>query len=257
MTAPLPHLIDSHCHLDMLSMGAEEALVEAHEAGVAAVVAVGIDVPSSAAAVEQARRYEGVYATVGLHPHYAATCDDGALEELRRLAVAREVVAVGETGLDYYRGLSPRDAQRRVFVSQIALARQTGRTLVVHTREAAPETFALLSEHAAGLRVVLHCFSAPSYVDDCNSRGYYVSFAGNLTYKNAADLREAAGRVEEELLLVETDAPFLSPVPRRGKDNSPAWVRLTAAKLAEVRGWTVAKAAGVTTRNARRAFGLG
>jgi TatD DNase family protein len=257
VTAPFAGLVDSHCHLDLLPVGVDEALAEARAAGVGAVVAVGIDVASSSRAVETAHRHADVYATVGLHPHDAAAFDDRVLDDLERLASSPEVVAIGETGLDFYRERSPREAQRRAFLWQVELARTTGKTLVVHTREAAPETFSLLAEHAEGLRVVLHCFSAVAYAGECNARGYFVSFAGNLTYKNAADLREAARFVREDLLLVETDAPFLAPVPRRGKDNVPAWVTYTAALLGELRGWSSQKTAAVTTANARRAFGLG
>lgn len=257
MTAPAEGLVDSHCHLDLLSVGVQEALDQAREAGVATVVTVGIDVASSARAVDLAHRHEDVYATVGLHPHDASTFDARVLDELERLARSSTVVAIGETGLDFYRDRSPRDAQQRAFLWQVELARETGKTLVVHMREAAPDTFALLAEHAEGLRVVLHCFSAASYVGECNARGYFVSFAGNLTYKNAGELREAARFVREELVLVETDAPFLAPVPKRGKDNVPAWVTFTAAQLGVLRGWSVEMTAAVTTQNARRAFGLG
>jgi TatD DNase family protein len=258
MSAPAAAgLVDSHCHLDLLPAGADVALAEAREAGVGTVVAVGIDVASSSRAVDLARRHDGVYATVGLHPHDASALDDRLLAELERLASSPRVVAIGETGLDFYRDRSPRDAQRRAFLRQVELARATDKTLVVHTRDAAPDTFALLSEHAGGLRVVLHCFSAASYVEECNLRGYYVSFAGNLTYKNAGDLREAARLVREELVLVETDAPFLAPVPKRGKDNVPAWVTFTAAQLGELRGWSAEETASITTANARRSFGLG
>jgi TatD DNase family protein len=258
MSAPVAAgLVDSHCHLDLLSMGVDGALAEAREVGVGEVVAVGIDVASSSRAVDLARRHDGVHATVGLHPHDASTFDGRLRGELERLASSPKVVGIGETGLDFYRARSPRDAQRRAFLEQMELAREMGKTLVVHMREAAAETFALLAEHADGLRVVLHCFSAASYAEECNARGYFVSFAGNLTYKNAGDLREAARLVGEELVLVETDAPFLAPVPKRGKSNVPAWVTFTAARLGELRGWSAEKTAAVTTRNARLAFGLG
>jgi TatD DNase family protein len=250
-------LVDSHCHLDLLAEGADAALAMARAGGVDTVVAVGIDVASSSRALDLALRYDSVYATVGLHPHDASSFDDRVLDELENLASSPRVVAIGETGLDYYRDRSPRDAQQRAFLWQVELARATGKTLVVHMREAAPDVFALLSEHAEGLRVVLHCFSAAAYVGECNARGYYVSFAGNLTYKNAGDLGEAARFVREELVLIETDAPFLAPVPMRGRNNVPAWLTFTAARLGELRGWSTEKTASVTSRNARRAFGLG
>ncbi len=253
-------LIDSHCHVEMLDHP-DGALAAAATAGVGTVVSVGIDLTTSRRAVALAERRAGgawpkVAATVGLHPHDATRLDDPLLAELEKLAGRPGVVAIGECGLDFYRDLSPRDAQRRAFVAQIDLARRVGLPLVVHTREAGDETMELLARHAAGLTVVMHCFSLPEHVEECDARGYYASFAGNLTYKNAGDLRAAAARVREDLLMVETDAPFLTPAPYRGKPNSPARVALTAAVLAEVRGTSLAHVAAATTANARRAFGL-
>ena len=232
------------------------ALAAARTVGVAAVVTIGIDLPTSRRAVELSAELPGVYATVGVHPHDAGTWDETVLAELERLAAAPRVVAVGECGLDYYRDLSPREVQRRAFLAQIALARRLALPLVVHVRDAGDEAMALLQEHAAGLTVVMHCFSLPEYVDECSARGYYASFAGNVTYKNAGALREAAARVRADRLLVETDAPFLAPVPYRGKENSPALVTLTAAVLAEARGCNVEELAATTTANAGRVFGL-
>ena len=248
-------LIDSHCHLEMLD-DAGWAVEEAHKAGVETVVSIGIDVPSSRLAVGFAERFEGVYATVGLHPHDAGRLDDALLGELEELAAHARVVAVGECGLDFYRDLSPRDAQRRAFSAQIELARRAGLPLVVHVREAGDEAMAQLADEACDLTVVMHCFSLPQQVDECNARGYYASFAGNVTYKNSADLRAAAARVREDRLMVETDAPFLSPVPNRGNSNVPAWVVHTAAVVGEARGWDAERVADITTANARRAFGL-
>ena len=257
--API-ELIDSHCHVEMLDHP-DGALAAAATAGVGMVVSVGIDLATSRRAVALAeRRARGasprVAATVGLHPHDATQLDDRLLAELEELAGRPGVVAIGECGLDFYRDLSPRDVQRRAFVAQIELARRVGLPLVVHTRDAGDETMQLLARHAEGLTVVMHCFSLPANVDECNARGYYASFAGNLTYNNAGDLRAAAARVREDLLMVETDAPFLTPVPYRGKPNSPARVALTAAALAEVRGASLVHVAAATTANARRAFGL-
>ena len=248
-------LIDSHCHLEMLD-DPGWAVEQARGAGVEAVVSIGIDVASSKLAVGFAERFEGVYATVGLHPHDADTLDDALLGELEELAAHPRVVAVGECGLDFYRDLAPRDAQRRAFSAQIELARRAGLPLVVHVREAGDEAMARLAEEAGDLTVVMHCFSLPQHVDECNARGYYASFAGNVTYKNAGDLRAAAARVREDRLMVETDAPFLSPVPNRGNSNVPAWVVHTAAVVGEARGWDAARVAEVTTANARRVFAL-
>ena len=248
-------LIDSHCHLEMLD-DAGGAVEQAREAGVATVVTIGIDVASSKLAIGFAERFEGVYATVALHPHDAGTWDDALLGELEELAAHPRVVAVGECGLDFYRDLSPRDAQRRAFSAQIELARRVGLPLVVHVRAAGEEAMAQLADEAADLTVVMHCFSLPQYVDECNARGYYASFAGNVSYKNAGDLRAAAARVREDRLMVETDAPFLSPVPNRGNSNVPAWVVHTAAAIGEARGWDAARVAAVTTANTRRVFAL-
>jgi TatD DNase family protein len=248
-------LIDSHCHLEMLD-DARVAVQAARNVGVEHVVSIGIDLPTSRQAVAFARELPGVFATVALHPHEAHTLSDELLAELESLAAEPRVVAVGECGLDFFRDLSPRDAQRRAFSAQIALARRAGLPLVVHVREAGDEAMAQLAAEADGLTVIMHCFSLPQHLDECNARGYYASFAGNVTYKNAGDLRDAAARVREDRIMVETDAPFLSPVPNRGKANTPAWVRHTAALVAELRGWSADELADVTTANARRAFAL-
>ncbi len=248
-------LVDTHCHLEMIADPAG-AVAEARAAGVEQVVTIGIDLASSRKAIELAGTLPGVYATVALHPHDAQLLDDAYLAELEGLAAEPRVVAVGECGLDFYRDLSPRAAQRRAFSAQIELARRAGLPLVVHVREAGDEAMAQLAAEAGDLTVVMHCYSLPEHVDACNERGYYASFAGNVTYKNAAGLREAAQRVRDDRLLVETDAPFLAPVPNRGNSNVPAWVEHTAALLAEVRGVAAAELAALTTANARRVFGL-
>jgi TatD DNase family protein len=248
-------LIDTHCHLEMLHNTAA-ALDEAWDRGLEAVVTIGIDGPSSRQAVELARAHERVYATVGLHPHDAARLDDRLLAEFEALAGDPKVVAIGECGLDFYRDLSPRDAQREAFLAQIDLARRVGLPLVVHVRDAGDEALDLLERHAGGLTVVLHCFSLPEAVGLAAERRYYCSFAGNVTYKTAETLRAAAAAVPRDLLLVETDAPFLTPVPFRGKDNRPAFVEHAAAAVARARRWSEARVAEVTTANARRAFGL-
>ena len=248
-------LIDSHCHLEMLD-DAEAAAADARAQGLEAVVTIGIDLPTSRGAIELARRLDGVYATVGLHPHDAAKLDIDVLAELEGLARRPGVVAIGECGLDFYRDLSPRDAQRRAFSAQIELARRVELPLVVHVREAGDEAMAQLAAEAQDLTVVMHCFSLPERVDECNARGYYASFAGNVTFKNAGELRAAATRVREDRLLVETDAPFLTPVPHRGKPNRPALVAHTAAVVAEARGCDAARLAEVTAANTRRVFAL-
>jgi TatD DNase family protein len=248
-------LVDTHCHLEMIG-DPVGTVAGARAAGVHQLITIGIDRESSRQAVELAASLPGVYATVGLHPHEANRLDDELLAELEALAARPRVVAVGEVGLDFYRDLSPRAAQRRAFSAQIELARRTNLPLVVHVREAAGEAMAHLAAEADDLTVVMHCFSLSQHVDECNERGYYASFAGNVTYKSAAQLRAAAKTVRGDRLLVETDAPFLAPVPNRGSSNVPAWVAHTAALVAEVRGVSADELAGLTTANARRAFGL-
>jgi TatD DNase family protein len=255
-------LVDTHCHLDLLRGPVPEALVRARSAGVVTVIAVGIDRPSSVQAVAFANTHTGqddgaeVFATVGLHPHDARAWDAGLADELRRLCSDPRAVAVGECGLDYYRDLSPRDAQRRAFIGQIELARSVAKPLVVHVRDAGDEALDILAEHAAGLTVILHCFSQADSVDECSRRGYYLSFAGNVTYKTAGDLRRATRSVPDDRLLFETDAPFLTPVPYRGKSNLPERLVITAAVISEARGDDDRTLALQTTANARRAFAL-
>ena len=240
----------------MLKGTPDEALAEARAAGVDAVVAVGIDLRSSRIAADLAATHDEVYAAVGVHPHDAVGFDAVVRTGLEQLLTQRHVVAVGECGLDFYRDLAPRDVQREAFAEQLELARSADKPVCVHSREAGGETFALLTEHGAGLRVILHCFSTPEYVELCNERGYFVSFAGNLTYKSSGDLRTAAAAVRDDLLLVETDAPFLTPMPYRGHGNRPAYVALTAQFLARLRGWSDDQVAAVTSANACRAFAI-
>ncbi len=234
----------------------DAAVRAAHDAGVHTIVTIGIDVPTSRGAVDLAARFPGVFATVALHPHDAASWDENVLTELESLAHCPKVVAIGECGLDYFRDLSPRDAQRQAFRGQIELARRVDLPLVVHVREAGDEVLALLAAEASDLTVIMHCFSLVEHVDECNERGYYASFAGNVTYRNAGGLRSAAARVREELLMIETDAPFLTPVPHRGTENTPAMVGLTAETIAEARGCATEHIASITTANASRVFGL-
>lgn len=232
------------------------AVVAARAAGVAPLVTIGIDIETSRQAIQLAERFPEVFATVGLHPHDAAGWGADACAQLESLAKHPKVVAIGECGLDYYRDVSPRDAQREAFRGQMNLARRMGLPLVVHVRDAGAEALALLADEASDLTVVMHCFSLTDRVEECNERGYYASFAGNVTYKNAADLRAAAARVRDDLLLVETDAPFLTPAPHRGKENTPAMVRLVAETLAQSRQCPMERIAELTTANAHRVFGL-
>jgi TatD DNase family protein len=207
-------------------------------------------------AVAAANAHEEVYAIVGRHPNEATGFDpDRDLEPIERAAADPRVRAIGETGLDYFRDYAPKDDQRRAFEAQIDLAGRLGLPLVIHTRAAEDDTLALLRDRAGGLTVVMHCFSMPDRIDECVERGYVCSFAGNVTYRNATDLQEAAKRVPDDLLMVETDSPYLAPQSVRGKPNEPANVSLTAEFVAELRGVSYGELEATVERNAARVFG--
>jgi TatD DNase family protein len=220
------------------------------------MLTVGIDGASCRAALAAAEDFPQVYAAVGRHPQAAKGFDDADLAELRALAAHERCAAIGESGLDFYRETAPpRADQERAFAAQIALARETGKPLVIHTRAAEAETLDQLAAEADGVSVIMHCFSMPERLDECVARGYAISFAGNVTYKSAAELADAARRVPEELLLVETDAPYLSPRPVRGQRNEPAFVAHTAAFVARERGVSVEELGASVDANAARVFG--
>ena len=244
----MPPLVDCHAHLDLLD-DPRSALTAARQAGVEKIVAVGIDLVSSRLAVDFSNASQEVYAAVGIHPHDAANVDDKALSELQSLAASGKVVAIGETGLDYYRDRAPRESQKVAFIKHMELARRTGLALVVHSREATEDVLQLLDEYAAGLTVILHCFSLHEHVEECAERGYFMSVAGNVTFKNAAELREAVIKIPQELLLTETDSPYLSPAPFRGKKNQPAWVASVLEEIARLRAVDVGLLSGVVLQN--------
>ena len=226
-------MIDSHTHLDLCDPPDAELVAAALDAGVSRIVTIGIDGASCRAALAAAEGFPQVYAAIGRHPNSATGFDDADLAELAALAAHPRCVAIGETGLDFYRDGAPRADQERAFLAQISLARDVGKPLVIHTRAAEDDTLAMLSEHAAGLRVILHCFSMPERIEECVAHeDWWISFAGNMTYPKAESLRVAAVRVPASRLLVETDAPFLSPQAVRGRPNQPAHVALTAQALA-------------------------
>ena len=226
-------MIDTHAHLDACAEPADDLVTRAREAGVERIVSVGTGLESCRETLAIARRHEGVFAALGIHPHQAGDPDAAAVDELRELLADPNAVAVGETGLDHYRDYAPRDRQLELFERQLGLAGELGKTVVIHTREASDETAAALADFSGP--VVLHCFSAPELVPVALERGYYVSFAGNVTYPKAEELREAARAVPRERLLAETDSPYLSPQPRRGRPNEPANVVHTLAALAAAR----------------------
>jgi TatD DNase family protein len=254
-------VIDSHTHL-FLCDGSDAYLVEAaHEAGVDRMLTVGMDAESNAAAIAAAERHGAVFAAVGRHPHEAAGFDAEAAAEIARLGAHERVRAIGETGLDFFRDYADPDDQRRAFAGQIEIARELDLPLVIHARDregssaAIDEIFATLDAEAGGLPVVLHCFAAPQRVEDAAERGWYCSFAGNITYPKAEGLREAAARVPADLLLVETDAPYLTPQEKRGERNEPASVAATARFVAELRGVSYEELERTVEANARTLFG--
>lgn len=247
-------LIDTHTHLDHSAEAPELQLERAGAAGVALLIQSGTDLESSRLAVALAEAHPGVFATIGIHPHDAAATGLDDLEELRDLGLHPKVVAIGETGLDFYRNRSPRARQEEVFAAQIDLARDLGLPLVIHTRDAEERSIPLLRELASGLTVVLHCFSMPARVEEFAEWGWFMSFAGNVTYKKATALQAAARRVPDSLLLLETDAPYLTPEPLRGRPNEPAYVAHTYRFVAQLRGVTVDVLADQVVGNAARAF---
>ena len=244
-------MIDTHAHL---GEDASEVLARARSAGVARVVVVATTVVGAHAALALADAEEGVYAVLGIHPHEAGSATPDDVEQLRALLAHPKAVAVGETGLDHFRDYAPRDAQRRLFEAQLALATESGKPVVIHTRAADDETLRLLIPHEGD--VVLHCFSSPPLLGEATSRGWYVSFAGNVTFKNAYELRAAARAVRADRLLAETDSPYLAPQAVRGRRNEPAFVVHTYEALADARGVEVSALAAQIDANAESVFGL-
>jgi TatD DNase family protein len=255
-------VVDTHAHLGLCEPPEAELVDAARAAGVNRILTVGLGEDSNPDAAASARASEEVFASVGRHPNSADGFDQAAAEAIEELCGRPGVVAVGETGLDFYRDRSDPDDQRRAFATQIAIARRTGKALVIHLRDrdgsedAVSEAFDTLEREGDGVRVVLHCFSAePRWAERAAERGWYCSFAGNLTYPKAEPIREAASIVPEDRLLVETDSPFLAPQPVRGRPNQPANVVATAERLAEVRGVPYGDLEGIVEANAARVFG--
>ncbi len=245
-------VIDTHAHLDALDTDA--ALARARDSGVTRVVTIGTDLPGCRRALEIADAYEGVFAVLGIHPHEAGTATDEDVARVRELLAHPKAVAVGETGLDWFRDYAPHDAQTRLFERLLAVAAETGKPAVIHTRAADADTLAVLAGFSG--RVVLHCFSSPDLLEPALERGWYVSFAGNATFPKAVDLRLAATQVPAERILAETDSPYLAPQPVRGRRNEPAYVMHTLAALAQARGEDARELELQIERNAAECFGL-
>jgi TatD DNase family protein len=249
-------LIDSHCHLADPAFDAdrEAALARAREAGVTGVVVVGDTVASSERGIALCESHQGLAATAGIHPHHASQFDDGAARRLEDLVARPEVCAVGETGLDYHYDHSPRDRQRESFRWHLETAARTRKPAVIHCREADDDTARLISEAPAGLTAVLHCFSGGrDLLDAALERGLFVSFSGMITFRKW-DQFWAVSAVPDGRLLIETDAPFLAPVPNRGRRNEPAFLTATAQRLAALRGLATEHLAALTTANALNLF---
>jgi TatD DNase family protein len=244
-------VIDTHAHL---ADDAAEVVERAAAAGVSRVVAVATTLAGARAALAFADAYEGVYACLGIHPHEAGGDEARHVPEIRALLDHPKAVAVGETGLDYFRDYAPHGAQQQLFDALLAVAVETGKPVVIHTRDADEDTLARLVDHSGP--VILHCFSSPALLEPALKHGWYVSFAGNVTYKNAYELRAAARRVPDDRILAETDSPYLAPQAVRGRRNEPAYVLHTVAALAEARAVSPAELAEQIDANANRVFEL-
>jgi len=254
-------VVDTHAHLGVCEPADGELVADARRSGVRRILTVGLDEASNREAIRAAVEHEEVFASVGRHPNSASGFDDAAAADIAELARHERVRAIGETGLDYYRDSSPREAQHEAFAGQIAIARGTGLPLVIHLRDqpgttdALDDAFATLSAEAAGVTVILHCCSvSPDRIGEAIERGWYCSFAGNVTYPKSDDLRETAVLVPDELLLAETDSPFLAPQSVRGKPNQPANVVEVGELLASERGVSYGELEGMVEANAERVF---
>ncbi len=252
-------LIDSHVHLYGPQFNADRpaALARAADAGVARMIAIGYDLPTSEAALALAAAQPNVWATAGIQPHYAETTGDAELARLRALLAQPKIVALGEIGLDYHHDRAPRPLQAALFRTQLDLARELGLPVVIHTREAQADTLAVLAELGQGLQIIFHSFSGDwAFAEAALALGAHLSLSGPVTFPKATELHEVARRAPLDRLLIETDCPYLAPHPHRGKRNEPAYVRLVAEQIARLRDEPLAVIAAATTANAARIFGL-
>jgi TatD DNase family protein len=253
-------LVDTHAHIQMRQFDSdrESVIAVAEAAGVWRIIVPGTDVPTSRAAVDLAARYPGrVFAAVGTHPHDAATLDTAALETQRELARRPGVVAIGEIGLDYYRDLAPHETQRAALITQLELARALNLPVILHNRESHADLVGLLREHGAGVRGVFHCFIGDqTMAREALDRGFWLSFAGPVTYPRNTDLAEVAAWAPLDRILLETESPYLAPQPVRGRRNEPRYVEMTARRVAELRGMPFEDLVAATTRNAAELFTL-
>ena len=255
--------IDTHAHIDMEQYDADrpEVVQRARDNGVQYIVNIGCDIESSHRSVELTERYEFIYASVGIHPHDVKSINDATYDQLRGLLAHPKVIALGETGLDFFKNYSPRDLQLTHFRKQVEMAKELGKPLIIHCRDAKEEMMEILSDHfkkGDGLSGIFHCFSGDQdMADRALELGFYISFSGSVTFKNADSLREVAKTIPADRLFAETDCPFLAPVPMRGKRNEPAFVNHTAEKLAEIRGVTLDDLERTAKLNFFELFGIG
>jgi len=247
--------MDTHTHLDLIKRDAEKVVEEAKEKGVTKMVTIGIDLSSSKIALEFASRFIGVYAAIGFHPHESKFLDEEKLKELEKIAKNSKVVAIGETGLDYYWKHSPLSCQVEAFRKQINLAKKLGLPLIIHNREAHQDTLKILAEEAKALKVLLHCFSGDLNIARiCVKRSYYLGIGGVVTFHNAKRLKTVVEGVPLENLVLETDSPYLAPQPFRGKPNEPKYIPLVAEKIAKIKGISLEEIAEITTNTAQEFF---
>jgi TatD DNase family protein len=250
-------LVDSHCHLDDEQFAADRdaAIERARSAGIERIMAIGTGngPPDLEAGIRLSEQHTFIFATIGVHPHDAAKATPETLERMAELARHPKVLAIGEVGLDYHYDFSPRDVQRSVFAAQLVLSAKAQKPIVIHTREAWDDTLAIMREHGLPHGGIMHCFTGgPGEAEQALQLGFHLSFGGILTFPKADDVRRSAALTPENRLLVETDAPYLAPVPHRGKRNEPSFIVETVRRLAELRGWPPEHAADVTTRNFAR-----
>ena len=252
-------IVDAHAHLQWASFDndREEVISRAREAGVECIVNIGFDVVGSRKGIELAETHEGLYATVGIHPHNASRFDRNVLDELRKLSEHPKVVAIGEIGLDYYRNLSPRTAQRRAFEAQLSFAEELGLPVVIHDRDAHNDTLKILAKFKGRLSGIMHCFSGSrEMAEQCVESGFYISFAGPVTFPSSHKLQTIAKWIDLNKILLETDSPWLAPQEMRGQRNEPAYLLFTARKIAELRKIPFVELAEATTKSAKEIFQL-
>lgn len=252
-------LADTHAHLSWVSFAEdrEKVISRARKVDVKYIVNIGFDLDGSREAIELAEKHEGLYATVGIHPHNASQLNENVLDKLRKLSGNPKAVAIGEIGLDYYRNLSPRETQKKAFEAQLLLAEELGLPAVIHDREAHADTLEILSKFKGKINGIMHCFSGSrEMAEQCIKSDFYISFAGPVTFPNSHKLHEIAKRIDLNKILIETDSPWLAPKEMRGKRNEPAFLLFIAKKIAKLKGISLDELAEATTENAKEIFQL-